>query len=78
MDLTVHTMDPVIKNLNRELREIAYEYEAAYLDIYSLLVDAEGNPSNEYLQDDGVHLSSKGYDVWSNALELFLEKNSNQ
>ncbi len=64
----------VIKDINRHLAEIALEYNAEYLDVYSLFVDSRGNPRSDYLQDDGVHLSGKGYEVWANKVERFLKK----
>jgi lysophospholipase L1-like esterase len=63
----------VVKDTNRQLEQIAGEHGASYLDIYSLFVDSEGNPYRGYLSDDGVHLASKGYDVWSNEVESFLK-----
>jgi lysophospholipase L1-like esterase len=66
----------VIKNTNKHLAEIAREHNVEYLDIYSLFVDSKGNPKSGYLQDDGVHLSSKGYEVWADEVEKFLKKNA--
>ncbi len=63
-----------IKDTNRHLAEIAREHNAEYLDLYSLFVDPTGNPKSGYLQDDGVHLSSKGYEVWADEVERFLKK----
>ena len=63
-----------IKNTNRLLAEIAREHHADYLDVYSLFVDPQGNPKSEYLQDDGIHLSGKGYEVWADEVERFLKK----
>ncbi len=64
----------VIVDTNRKLADIAREHSADYLDIYSLFVDKKGSPITDYLQDDGVHLSSKGYKVWADAVERFLNK----
>lgn len=62
-----------IKETNRHLEQIAREFSVEYLDVYSLFIDSKGNPKSEYyLQDDGVHLSSKGYDVWADEVERFL------
>ena len=63
-----------IKETNDRLKQIAHEYGAEYLDIHSLFVDSKGKPKSDYLQDDGVHLSSKGYDMWAKELERFLKK----
>ncbi len=64
----------VIKNTNRRLSGIAREFDADYLDLFSLFVDAKGNPKSGYLSDDGVHLAGKGYEVWANEVESFLRK----
>lgn len=62
-----------IKAINRKLKEIADEFNAEYLDVFSLFVDSNGRPKDEYLLDDGVHLSDKGYDVWAKTVEEFLK-----
>ena len=62
-----------IKDINLQLKEIAHEFNAAYLDVHTLFVDTQGNPRTECLQEDGVHLSSKGYEVWSGEIERFLK-----
>jgi lysophospholipase L1-like esterase len=64
-----------IKAANRALRETANEFNnVEYLDIFSLFVDANGKPIKDYLLDDGVHLSDKGYDVWAKAVEGVLRR----
>jgi len=65
--------DDTIKETNDHLQQIAHEYGAEYLDIHKLFLDIKGNPKSEYLQDDGLHLSSMGYDKWAKALEMFLK-----
>ncbi len=67
-------LNDVIQDINRLLEEIAREYNAGYLDVFSLFVDATGKPKNGYLSDDGVHLDSKGYDAWAKEVERFLKK----
>lgn len=64
----------VIKDINRHLEQIAREYNAEYLDVYGLFVDSNGDPKSGYLQDDGVHLSSKGYEVWANEVERLIKR----
>lgn len=63
----------VIQDTNRHLEQIAREYNAEYLDVYRLFVDIQGGPKREYLQDDGVHLSGKGYEIWSQEVERYLK-----
>lgn len=63
----------VIKNTNRQLEQIAQEFNAKFLDVYSRFVDPAGIPLSECLQDDGVHLSRRGYDIWTETVDEFLK-----
>ena len=38
---------------------------AHYIDIYPHMLGADGTPRPELFADDGLHLSAKGYQVWS-------------
>ena len=58
-----------IEKINSDLEKIARGMKVCYFDVYSLFVDAEGDPVPEYLSEDGVHLSDRGYEVWSGAIE---------
>jgi lysophospholipase L1-like esterase len=64
----------VIRDINRNLEKIAAEYGAKYLDVYSSFVDDNDKAKSGYLQDDGVHLSNKGYEVWAKVIEGFLKE----
>ena len=39
-----------------------------WVDIFSSMLDATGNPIKEYYSADGLHLTEKGYLVWKNAI----------
>jgi lysophospholipase L1-like esterase len=62
----------VLQDINRQLKEIAREFNAEYLDVHGLFVDAKGIPKKGYLSDDGVHLAEKGYDAWAREVARFL------
>ena len=62
-----------IREINGALKEIANNFTAGYLDLYSLFVDGDGKPVGAYLLDDGVHLSDEGYKVWAKEIEEFLQ-----
>jgi lysophospholipase L1-like esterase len=64
-----------IEAVNRKISAIAREFNAEYLDVYRLFLDEAGNTRSDYLDDDGVHLSSKGYQVWADEVERFLRAN---
>ncbi|HEY9650673.1 MAG TPA: SGNH/GDSL hydrolase family protein [Coleofasciculaceae cyanobacterium] len=59
-----------IRELNKQLKAIAKADGVIYLDLYSLFADNDGNLKTE-LSTDGLHLSTQGYLVWSNALRVF-------
>ncbi|TAN44162.1 MAG: GDSL family lipase [Nitrospirae bacterium] len=61
-----------IREINTGLEALAKNFTAGYLDVYSLFCDAAGTVNPACLLDDGVHLSDRGYEVWSNAVECFL------
>jgi lysophospholipase L1-like esterase len=64
----------VIQDINRQLKKIAGEFSAEYIEVYGLFIDSADNAKRECLLDDGVHLSDKGYEVWANEVERFLKK----
>jgi len=63
-----------IRTINRHLAAIAQEHNVEYLDVYSAFTDDNGNPKPGLLSDDGVHLASKGYEVWAKVVENFLQQ----
>jgi len=62
-----------IQEINRALMAIAAELKILFLDVYSRFIDEMGRPQQQYLQEDGVHLSEKGYEVWSAKVAEFLD-----
>ncbi len=62
-----------IEEINRSLRGMSSELKVEYLDIYSSFIDSDGYPEIDFLLDDGVHLSEKGYEVWSGKVAEFLD-----
>ena len=58
-----------IMDINLQLKIMADAEKVDYLDIHSLFLDREGRTIAEYLLEDGVHVSEKGYSVWSNEIE---------
>lgn len=63
----------VIKKINDSLKRLADDFKVEYLDTYSLFIDPKGIVIRDYLLDDGVHLSNKGYDVWTKRLDEYLK-----
>jgi lysophospholipase L1-like esterase len=45
-----------------------------YVDIVPLMLGAEGAPSAELFVKDGLHLSPKGYEIWTAAVKKALKE----
>ncbi|MBI4698445.1 MAG: GDSL family lipase [Nitrospirae bacterium] len=61
--------DKSIQEVNRSLKGLAADSGVQFLNIYKYFLDEEGNPVKDYFLHDGVHLSDKGYAVWSGVLD---------
>jgi lysophospholipase L1-like esterase len=61
-----------IRNINTELRQIADDNGATYLDLYPLFANGEGSLRLD-LTTDGLHLNWQGYIVWRTAIALLNE-----
>jgi lysophospholipase L1-like esterase len=59
-----------IRELNRELQNLADTEGAKYLDLFSLFTNDQGNLRSE-LSTDGLHLNEQGYWVWRSALQVY-------
>jgi lysophospholipase L1-like esterase len=57
-------------------REIAsYDNNWKFIDVYSKMVDAKGNPLRGYFVEDGLHLSNDGYRLWKRVVGDFILAN---
>lgn len=56
-----------IRNLNQQIAAIAQQEKAGYLNLNALFADSEGQMRPE-LTTDGIHLTSRGYQVWQDAI----------
>lgn len=62
-----------IRYINIQLKKYCEENDITYLEVYSLLADANGELKGEYTED-GLHLNSAGYDVVTNYLKSYVEE----
>ncbi|MFH1216135.1 MAG: GDSL-type esterase/lipase family protein [Pseudomonadota bacterium] len=60
-----------IFRINNLLRKTAGQWGADYLDIHVRLVAGESGEERCFLED-GVHLSERGYRIWTNEVERYL------
>lgn len=57
--------------LNQKLRLLATQYDAIYIDLYSLMVDGKGQLNASWTWD-GIHIYMRGFDLWRNEVEKFV------
>ena len=62
-----------IKNINKEIKNLCDEYGYTYVDMFLDLLDEEGYLHKD-MSDDGLHLNSNGFEVWTLLLKPYLEK----
>lgn len=62
-----------VAGINEELGGIVGEAGAEFFDLTGRFLDEAGQVRLELLLEDGVHLGSEGYSVWSRAVKELLE-----
>jgi lysophospholipase L1-like esterase len=65
--------NPRIRTLNEEIKKIAIDKGAKYLNLHSLFTDKQGNLRSDFTTD-GLHLSPPGYLVWRTALQMYFQQ----
>ncbi len=63
---------PEIMELNGKLKELATEFGHTYIDLFSLMADAENHLPRSF-SVDGLHLSYKAYKVWADAIRPYVK-----
>lgn len=70
-----HLLQKVI-DANDLIREFLKKHpKTAYIDVFSAMVDQQGNPKPELFIDDKLHMNQKGYAIWVEIIGPYLIKN---
>lgn len=56
-----------VREFNARLRKLAAEFGCDYLDLHSLMTDANGELKQEFT-DDGLHLKEPAYQLWRDVI----------
>ena len=60
---------------NRQIRAfLKTEKNAAFIDVYSAMLDANGNPKAEIFLGDRLHMKPEGYRIWQKIMLPYLKK----
>jgi lysophospholipase L1-like esterase len=62
----------VIMELNGKLRAMAGEYGHTYIDLFTIMADADNHLPRKY-SIDGLHLTYEGYRVWVEAIKKYVK-----
>ena len=69
-----HLLPKVIaaNNLIRDF--LKGQQKAAFIDVFSAMIDQQGNPKPDLFIDDKLHMNQKGYAIWVEIIEPYLIK----
>jgi lysophospholipase L1-like esterase len=53
---------------------LSSQTNTSFVDVYHLMLNADGTPIKEIFGDDNLHMNAKGYAIWQKAIQPFLIK----
>lgn len=65
--------ESAVLRLNRSLKGLAASRGCGFLDVARAFAEADPSGSSCFLED-GVHLTGRGYGIWTSVLEDYLDK----
>ena len=66
---------PVVVEANKLIKNfLASKSNTVFIDVYSKMLAADGNPMPDIFIEDRLHMNAKGYAIWQKAIEPYLVK----
>lgn len=63
------------KEANAQIRAfLAKQKNAGFIDVYGVMLNADGQPKSEIFLSDNLHMNPKGYQIWQKQILPFLKK----
>jgi len=60
--------------VNIRLRKLASNQDQIlFIDVWSLMLDSDGQPIEELYVEDGIHMTKEGYDLWAGEISKYLQ-----
>lgn len=69
--------EPVVKELQSLIPEIAKRNGAEYIDLWPVLAEPETGKLSSKYTNDGLHLTGEGYAAWASAIEKYVKSPNN-
>lgn len=76
LNMVKNRTNEMIMEINNKYQEIAKKYNITYIDLYSKLIDDDGNLKLDYTKE-GLHLNDNGYKVITRVIKNVLDKLDN-
>jgi len=55
------------------LNSLEQQSGTAYADVYSKMLDVNGDLVPAYYREDGLHLTAEGYTLWKDVISRFIK-----
>jgi lysophospholipase L1-like esterase len=66
---------PVIKEANELIRNyLRGQSNTHFIDVFSSMIDSNGQPKKDIYLEDDLHMNSKGYAIWQGVIQPYLIK----
>ena len=63
------------ENLNTKIKNLSSkDKDLTYIDVYTYMLNKDGRPEPELFLEDSLHMTQKGYDIWKERIQPFVEK----
>ncbi len=63
------------KEFNTLVKAYCQRHKVDFIDVYPLMLGADGKPKNDIFVKDGLHLNANGYAIWREAVAPYLVRN---
>ena len=61
-----------VKQFNSLARDYCHSHELIFIDVFPLMLGANGLPKPDIFREDGLHMNAKGYAIWKEAVGPYL------
>jgi lysophospholipase L1-like esterase len=61
-------------DLNQQFMDYSQSHDhVEYVDVWTVMLDKEGNPKADIFLEDNLHMNKAGYDLWSEVVGKYME-----
>lgn len=66
---------PIMEDANSKIKQfLSGNQKTTFVDVFHLMLGADGKPRKELFLDDDLHMNEKGYTIWRDAIRPHLLK----